>query len=236
MSTYFITGIDTDVGKTIVTGILARHLSTYGRAVITQKLIQTGISGDIADDIITHRTLMGIPLLNVDTDGTTCPLTFSKPASPHLSARLENRTVDTEQITKATRQLNAHFDIVLLEGAGGVLVPITDEMLTLDYVATQGHSVIVVTSARLGSINHTLLTLESIQARGMRLFGVVFNHHFDTDPDISQDTLHYLKTYVAKHHPQAIFMRLSGGEILGFEHIAHAFVASPNSCDNTTRA
>lgn len=223
MTTLFITGIDTDIGKTYATGILARHLLACGKSVITQKLIQTGVTTPIADDIRTHRTLMNVPLMDVDTDGTTCPLTFVKPASPHLSARLENCTIDLDDIKHATARLNARFDIVLLEGAGGVLVPITDDVLTLDYVATQDYPVIVVTSARLGSINHTLLTLEAIQTRGLAVWGVVFNHHFDTDPDISTDTLNYLKTHVAQHYPNAVFMELVGDEIAGFDDMMDRF-------------
>lgn len=223
MTTLFITGIDTDIGKTYATGILARHLLSSGKSVITQKLIQTGVTAPIADDIRTHRTLMNVPLMDVDTDGTTCPLTFVKPASPHLSARLENRTINLDDITHATDKLNERFNIVLLEGAGGVLVPINDHILTLDYIATHDYPVIVVTSARLDSINHTLLTLEAIQARGLALWGVVFNHHFDTDPDIRGDTLDYLKSHVARHYPSAIFMELVGDEIAGFDDVAGRF-------------
>ncbi|MFA9486107.1 MULTISPECIES: dethiobiotin synthase [Moraxella] len=219
MTTYFITGIDTDIGKTYATGILARHLMLHGNSVITQKLIQTGVTGDIADDIITHRKLMGIKLHELDIDGTTCPIVLTKPASPHLSARLENRSLNTDIITHATKKLHTHFDIVLLEGAGGVLAPITDNLLTLDYIATQCYPVIVVTSARLGSINHTLLTLEAIRSRGLTLFGMVFNHHFDTDPDISSDTLAFLQKYVADNYPDTLFMRLIDGQMIGFERV-----------------
>lgn len=223
MTTYFITGIDTDVGKTVATGILARHLSAHNTSVITQKLVQTGTTEGIAEDILTHRRLMGVPLFLEDVDGTTCPMTFVKPASPHLSAQLENRTINPEDIRNATRTLNARFDIVLLEGAGGVLVPLTSDVLTLDYVAAEDYPVIVVTSSRLGSINHTLLTLESIRTRGIHLFGVVFNHYFDTDPDISQDTLNYLKRHMSIHYPHALFMELKDGCILDFDKIAHRF-------------
>lgn len=223
MTTYFITGIDTDIGKTYATGILARHLLTCGKSVITQKLIQTGVTGSIADDIITHRTLMGIDLYEVDKDGTTCPITLIKPASPHLSARLENHTIDVCQIDHATRLLERQFDTVLLEGAGGVLVPLTNHLLTLDYIRTHDYPVIVVTSARLGSINHTLLTLEAIHARGLRLFAVVFNHHFDADGDISADTLNFLQNHVRENYPAALFLRLDGGQIMAFDEVADRF-------------
>lgn len=211
---YFITGIDTDIGKTVATGVLAYHLLNHGKSVITQKLVQTGVTGQIADDIITHRTLMNVNPYDIDKDGTTCPFTFAKPASPHLSAYLENCKINTDVITQATNQLHAVFDIVLLEGAGGVLVPLTDNVLTLDYIAECGYRVIVVTSARLGSINHTLLTLDAIKNRGLKLFAIIFNHHFDHDDDISSSTLVFLQHYIAKHYPKAYFWRLDHGMII----------------------
>ncbi|MGM8900959.1 dethiobiotin synthase, partial [Psychrobacter sp. 1Y4] len=141
MSVLFISGIDTDIGKTYATGLLAKALMQEGVNVITQKLVQTGISKQvngelgIADDIVTHRQLMEIPLQPCDLDFTTCPYRYEKPASPHLSAALANQPLNIEAITEATEALQADYDVVLLEGAGGLLVPITTELLTLDYIA-----------------------------------------------------------------------------------------------------
>ena len=83
-TTYFISGIDTDCGKTMVTSLLARELYQQGINVITQKMVQTG-SSEIADDLREHRRIMGIDLQKVDLDHTTCPYIFKFPASPHLS-------------------------------------------------------------------------------------------------------------------------------------------------------
>ncbi|MDD5728854.1 MAG: ATP-dependent dethiobiotin synthetase BioD, partial [Victivallales bacterium] len=83
-NTYFIGGIDTDVGKTIVCGLLARYLRSAGISHISAKLVQTGCE-DIADDIITHRKLEGIALLPEDRNQGTCPYIFKFPASPHLA-------------------------------------------------------------------------------------------------------------------------------------------------------
>lgn len=90
---YFITGIDTDAGKSIVTGVLARDMRARGERVITQKFIQTGNTG-ISEDIELHRRIMGIPLQREDLDGTTCPITFTYPASPQLAAEIDNREID----------------------------------------------------------------------------------------------------------------------------------------------
>ena len=203
MSVLFISGIDTDIGKTYATGMVAKALMHQGANVITQKLVQTGVSVNcdtgemnIADDIVTHRQLMNMPLQPCDLDFTTCPFRYEKPASPHLSAALANAVLDPEIITKFTQQLQQSYDIVLLEGAGGLLVPITEQLLTLDYIATQGYPVILVTSGRLGSINHTLLSLEAIKARGLTVHSVIYNHIHDsaaqTDKQIADSTIDYL--------------------------------------------
>jgi dethiobiotin synthetase len=219
MSVLFISGIDTDIGKTYATGMIAKALMQQGVKVITQKLVQTGVainsdSGEmgIADDIITHRQLMDISLQPCDLDFTTCPYRYEKPASPHLSAKLSNKNLDPELITKATQSLQAEYEVVLLEGAGGLLVPITEQLLTLDYIATQGYPVILVTSGRLGSINHTLLSLEAIKSRGLTVHSVIYNHIHDsvaqTDEQIAASTINFLQNYLIQNYPHTHWLSL----------------------------
>ena len=220
MSVLFISGIDTDIGKTYATGMIAKALMQQGINVITQKLVQTGVSVNcdtgemnIADDIVTHRQLMDIALQPCDFDFTTCPYRYEKPASPHLAVKLAKSVLDPDVITKSTQQLQQNYDVVLLEGAGGLLVPITEQLLTLDYIATQGYPVVLVTSGRLGSINHTLLSLEAINARGLTVHSVIYNHIHDsaaqTDKQIANSTIDYLKNYLAQHYPNAHWLQLS---------------------------
>lgn len=121
---YFVSGIDTDAGKSVVTGLLARSLRKRGVNVITQKFIQTGWVG-ISEDILKHREIMGIEPQPVDKDGTTCPYVMTYPASPHLAAEIDKVTLDMERIAASTRKLDALYDMVLLEGAGGIYVPVT---------------------------------------------------------------------------------------------------------------
>ena len=211
MSVLFISGIDTDIGKTYATGMIAKALMQQGVKVITQKLVQTGVNinpnnGDmnIADDIITHRQLMNIPLQPCDIDSTTCPYRYEKPASPHLSARLSNDILNPDVITDATKSLQADYEVVILEGAGGLLVPITEQLLTLDYIAEQGYPIILVTSGRLGSINHTLLSLEAIKSRGLEVHSVIYNHIHDnsdqTDAEIANSTIDFLQNHLAQNY------------------------------------
>lgn len=209
---YFITGIDTDIGKTIATGIIARRLMDDGIKVITQKLVQTG-NCDISDDIIMHRQLMGVPMLPEDlpdADGVrlTMPVLLSYPASPHLASRLDDRPIDLGRITACTDALARRYSVVLVEGAGGVMVPLIDQdgqdVLMIDHIAQHDYPVIVVTSGRLGSINHTLLTLEILKNKDIRVHAVAYNLADDSqDETIANDTKRYLQAYLAKHHPQA---------------------------------
>ena len=237
MSVLFISGIDTDIGKTYATGLLAKALMQKGVNVITQKLVQTGVSVNqndgtlnIADDIVTHRQLMEIPLQPCDLDFTTCPYRYEKPASPHLSAALANQSLNIEAITEATEALQADYDVVLLEGAGGLLVPITTELLTLDYIAEQGHPIVLVTSGRLGSINHTLLSLEAIKSRGLMIHSVIYNHIHDdaeqTDAEIANSTIDFLQAYLACHYPKAHWLVLAKQ---ANEHSDNAAIALPTA-------
>lgn len=186
--TLAIGGIDTDVGKTYATGLLARYLLQQGHKVTTLKLVQTGCTG-VSDDIRLHRQLMGQPLSSFDQEGTSCPYLFPFPASPRLSARMVGATIETAVLDQAMATLQSHHDWLLVEGAGGLLVPLNDTLLLLDYYAAHQLPMILVTSPRLGSINHTRLSLEAIKARGVTLLGLVYNLHGNFPREIVQDTL-----------------------------------------------
>ena len=199
---YFVSGIDTCIGKTYTTGYLAKLWFEQGQNVITQKLIQTG-NDDVSEDIEKHREIMGRGWFTEDESKLTMPEIFSYPASPHLATQIDGRDIDFEKIENATQQLADKFDVVLLEGAGGLMVPLTTELLTIDYLVEKNYPIILVSSGRLGSINHTLLSLEAIQQRGLNLFAMAYNLKDESqDPKISQDTAGYLKRYLNLHFPQ----------------------------------
>jgi dethiobiotin synthetase len=205
---YFISGIDTEIGKTYATGYLAKLWTAQGQRVITQKLVQTG-NVNVSEDIAKHREIMGTGWFPEDHEKLTMPEIFSYPASPHLATRLDGRALDFAKIEAATKLLAERFDVVLLEGAGGLMVPLTAEILTIDYIAQHQFPVILVTSGRLGSINHTLLSLEALKHRGLDLYAVVYNLKDQSkDPIISQDTADFLKHYLTKHFPKAQWIEL----------------------------
>jgi dethiobiotin synthetase len=183
-----VCGIDTGVGKTIVTGLLAEFLIGEGNTVITQKPVQTGCVSK-PEDIIVHRKLMNSTWNDDDEQGLTCSSCFPYPASPHLAARLAGQSLDLDQVTSSTHTLAGKYDFLLIEGAGGLMVPLTETVLWLDYLQECGYPMILVTSPRLGSINHTLLSLEAIKARGIRLLGMVYNLYGDHPLEIVKDSL-----------------------------------------------
>ncbi len=223
--THFITGIDTDAGKTIITGAIARYLYKKGVNVITQKLSQTGCIG-LSDDILVHRRMMGVESFSEDNEGLTCPYVFPVPCSPHLAAKLENERIEPSKLKAATDELLRRYKCVLVEGVGGLMVPLNDDVLLIDYVKECDYPVILVTSGKLGSINHTLLSLDACKHRGVNVAGLVFNHFGATDSLITADTLSVFSKKLHEYYPDANMVEVpvmgeeeeivDFGELLGY--------------------
>ncbi len=207
MAVYFISGIDTDAGKSIVTGVIARTLLQKGVHVITQKFIQTGCVG-ISEDILKHREIMGIPPQEVDRDGTTCPYVMTYPSSPHLAAEIDRVEIDVERIHRSTEKLAAAYDVVLLEGAGGLYVPVSRQYLTIDYIQEYKHPLILVSSSKLGSINHTLMSLELCRLRGIEVAYVVYNDFPNDSEWIKNDSITIIRQYLDEHFPDCHLLEL----------------------------
>ena len=194
---YLVAGIDTGIGKTVATGLMAKFLRARGADAITVKLVQTGNDG-FSEDIEAHRRICGCGQLSEDKAGLTAPQIFKFPSSPKLAAELEGRTVDLGRIGKCVEECAKRRSPVLVEAAGGLHVPLADDVLTIDFAAERKWPVVLVTCGRLGSINHTLLALEAIRSRGMALAGVVYNWHQDADPTIDRDTPETVLSYLGK--------------------------------------
>lgn len=199
--TIFVTGIDTDAGKSYATGWLANQIAATGRSVMTQKFVQTGNEGR-SEDIELHRRIMHRDVA-AEEYALTAPMIFTYPSSPHLAARVDGREVDIKAIDEARKTLEERYDTLLVEGAGGMMVPLTERYLTIDYITDRRLDVALVTNAKLGSISHTLLALEAIERRGLNLRYLLYNTHFDTDPVIAPETRSYIRNYVAEHFPAA---------------------------------
>lgn len=209
MGVIFVTGIDTNIGKSYATAYLKRLLEQGGQRVVTQKMIQTGCKTR-SEDIELHRSLLGEPWQAEDEVGLTAPIILSYPASPHLAARLDEREIDLSVLDEATRLLQSSYDYetVLLEGAGGLMVPICEDYWTIDFISERGYPIALVTSGRLGSINHTLLTLSACAARGVEVSYLIYNQYPSTDKIIEEDTLAFLRHHLAKHWPHTNLITL----------------------------
>lgn len=206
---FFVSGIDTNIGKSYATAYLARLWNEQGRRTITQKFIQTGNPKGYSEDIELHRRLMGINYLPEDEQGITKPEIFSYPASPDLASRIDGRVIDFDKIKQATEILSERYDAVLVEGAGGLMVPLTSDYLTIDYIREADYPLVFVTSGRLGSINHTLLSFEAIERRGIQLHTVMYNMFPEGEDKIIQtDTEACIRRYMEKHFPEAAFVKV----------------------------
>jgi len=160
-----VTGTDTGVGKTVVSAALMIHLRSAGPACYW-KPIQTGIEED--DDTAMVASLASCAATELLSDGIRLP----RPLSPHLSARLSGTTIDLDPLVETFAQADpsAHF---VVEGAGGALVPINDRELMTDLMARLALPVIIAARSTLGTINHTLLTIEALTRRSLSIAGVV---------------------------------------------------------------
>lgn len=194
---FFVSGIDTGIGKTVATGAMCRALREAGRDWISVKMVQTGCDG-YSEDIDVHREMSGVARFPEDGEGLTAPQIFRFPSSPLLAAKMEGRKVDVRKITEAVNACAAKHETVIVEGAGGLCVPLTEELLSVDVAAREGWELVLVASGRLGAINHTLLSLEAASARGMKIAGVVMNAFPMEEYLLFSDARDAVKRYLAK--------------------------------------
>lgn len=194
MRAVFITGTDTGVGKTVVSGLLGRFLLNRGYRVITQKWIQTG-SKNFLCDIDLHLKLMKKKGSYIrDYLPFVAPYIFKFASSPHLAARLERETISVDKIKKSFRFLSKKFDFVIVEGIGGALVPFSRRRLVIDIAKELNLPVLIMASNKLGAINHTLLSIEAIQRRDMKIIGIIFNNLTrGVNREILKDNPHIIK-------------------------------------------
>lgn len=175
MKGVFITGTDTGVGKSIVTGLLAKYLREKGYKVVTQKWVQTG--SHVCEDVNLHLKIMGEPRAEIKKYlKHICPYVFKLPTSPHLAAKLQNKEINISKIKQSFKLLSSKFDLVIVEGVGGALVPVNEKYLVIDIARELGLPVLVVAQNKLGVINHMLMTIEALKNRKMKILGVLFNN------------------------------------------------------------
>jgi len=179
----FVTGTDTGVGKTFVAAGIVRWLRNQGIDAVPMKPVQTGgerrseLRGDnrlVAPDL--EFVLSTANLQPADDEiRLMSPYVYEPACSPHLAGRMAERYVEPSIVKDCADQLSAAHQAVVIEGAGGIMVPLNESATMLDLMVLLGYPVILVSRFGLGTINHTLLSVQALHTAGLELIGVVFN-------------------------------------------------------------
>lgn len=174
---FFITGTDTEVGKTLISGALITHLKKQHAVVAGFKPVVAGmnlIAGKMCNEDI--LALSGVMNYEPQEDYLDiCPYQLATPAAPHLVAKEANTHLDYSVMLNAFEKLRENSDAIVVEGVGGFKVPFHDGKTSADFAQDMGLPIVLVVGMRLGCINHALLTIEAIEARGLHLAGWVAN-------------------------------------------------------------
>lgn len=169
---YFITGTDTDVGKTLISCALLHGFAAQGKRVVGMKPIAAGCNAsELNEDVQQLRAASNVSASNEQIN----PYNFTPAIAPHLAALLAGTSIDLARIVESYSALAGQAEVVIVEGAGGFLVPLNEQQDGGDLARQLGLPVILVVGMRLGCLNHALLTVEAIAARGLVLAGWVAN-------------------------------------------------------------
>ena len=173
----FVTGTDTEIGKTAITAGLA--------AVLKRRGINAGVMKPISAGGRADAELLKWAVRSNESLDTINPIYLRDPLSPNIAARREEKILDLSPVFDAFNHLSKIHDCLLVEGVGGLLVPITDDVLVADLAARFDLPLLIVARAALGTINHTLLTIEAARARGLQINSVIYNTLSPGGPDVS---------------------------------------------------
>ncbi|MDO8490793.1 MAG: dethiobiotin synthase [Dehalococcoidia bacterium] len=182
----FITGSDTGTGKTMVTAGIVRWLRKRGVDAVPMKPVQTGgeMQGGrlVAPDLEFSLSASGIQPVG-DELQAMAPYVYAPACSPHLAGRMAGRYPDPCRIKECAEVLLQNHSVVVVEGAGGVMTPLNEDLTMLDLMRTLAYPVVLVSRSRLGAISHTLLAIHALRSSGMKLVGVVFDSVDQHQPD-----------------------------------------------------
>jgi dethiobiotin synthetase len=165
----FVTGTGTEVGKTVVAATIAHTLAAEGKRVAVFKPAVTGLDEGVETDHALLRRASG----SSQSDEEIAPYRYGPPASPHLAAAMAGGEIDPGLLRSVARDAAEGADAIVCEGVGGLLVPLSSTYLVRDLAADLEYPLIVVAGPGLGTINHTLLTLESARAAGLEVAAMV---------------------------------------------------------------
>ncbi|PGZ96469.1 dethiobiotin synthase [Bacillus pseudomycoides] len=172
MSGFFITATDTEVGKTVVTGALAGVLRQLGHNIGVYKPLQSGhLSSHPEGDAARLKAAAGV----MTSCEEICPYSVEEPLAPRLAMKRAGRQVLLSNITKHYEKLSKQFDSLLVEGAGGLVVPYTEDALVVDFAKQLQLPLLIVARPTLGTVNHTVLTISYAKAHGLVVAGIILS-------------------------------------------------------------
>lgn len=171
----FVTGTGTEVGKTIVAGVLAREAAGAGRRVSVFKPAVSGLEEAAQAGVVPDHEYLRAAAGSAQSDDEVSPYRYAPAVSPHLAAELEGGEIEVERLRRGLEHARSGADLLVCEGVGGFLVPLRIDYLVRDFARDAGLPVVVVAAPGLGTINHTLLTLEAVRAAGLEVLAVVLN-------------------------------------------------------------
>jgi len=183
----FITGTDTDVGKTIIAAGLALVLRDRGLKVGVMKPVATGCYGS-EQRLVSLDASFLMEAAENEFPPLTSPQRFRNPLSPNVAAMLEKKEVDIPGILKSYRQLQEKYDFLIVEGIGGLMVPLKKDYYVANLIRDMGLPMIIVAYSGLGAINHTLLTIDAAIIRNMEVRGIIFNRASVTNYSLAELT------------------------------------------------
>ena len=173
----FVTATDTEVGKTVVAGAIARHLRRAGCAVEVFKPAATGCRRDRGELVSADADFLAACAESKRTLAEISPVRYSLALAPNVAAAIQNKPVDLEAIFGAWRRLVGQAEAAVVEGVGGLLCPISDEFWVVHLAKMLRLPVVIVARPGLGTINHTLLTIHAARSAGLHVAGVVINRY-----------------------------------------------------------
>jgi dethiobiotin synthetase len=181
----FVTGTGTDVGKTVVAAAICAALRARGERVAAFKPVVSGTEERVDPDWPADHELLATA--SGEDPADVAPAVFAAPLSPHLAAELAGEPLDPGLLRGAFDARAAEAEVVVVEGVGGLLVPLTRDYLVRDFAVDLGLPLVIAASPGLGTINHTLLTLEAARAVGLRVAGVVLTPWPETPSPMEED-------------------------------------------------
>lgn len=220
MSAIFITATGTDIGKTFVAAALVRHLAQSGHSIEALKPMTTGFdpASAASSDAGALLAALGRPVSEAEIERIS-PWRFAAPLSPGMAARKQNSSIDFNELVRfCQRQIERSKGTLLIEGIGGVMVPLDDRHTVLDWMAALSIPVLLVTGSYLGSLSHTLTALDALRRRALAIQALIVN---ETPSSIVplEDTVATLSRF-ADPVPVVALRRTSGAQQQTFAEIA----------------